>query len=97
MNMEENINKYVKVANLFKAISDPTRVKIVALLQKKSLSVNEIAFELEMSQSSISHQLRILRNYRIVIGKRSGRQVLYYLIDTHIADMLDRAVKHTSE
>lgn len=88
---------YEVVADLFKSISDPTRVRIVTLLQHKSMRVNDIAAALNMSQSSISHQLRILRNYRIVTGKRQGREIMYHLIDHHIASMLDQAIKHTSE
>lgn len=97
MDKSENLQEYEKVADLFKSISDPTRVRIVALLEKHSLTVNEISTTLNMSQSSISHQLRILRNYRIVVGERNGRQIMYHLIDHHIASMLNQAIKHTEE
>ncbi len=83
-----------RVAELFKALSDPTRVRIIGLLAHAELCVGDLARILEMSQPAVSHQLRVLRNLRIVRGRKEGRHVYYTLMDEHIHDLFDQGLAH---
>lgn len=83
-----------QVAELFKALSDPTRVRIIGLLAHAELCVSDLARLLEMTQPAISHQLRVLRNLRIVRGRKEGRHVYYTLMDEHIRDLFDQGLAH---
>ncbi len=76
------------------ALATPSRVRILGRLRESPASVGELAQAVEMEQSAVSHQLRILRHLGIVIGDRRGRTVVYALHDTHVADLLDQAVYH---
>jgi len=82
------------LANLFNALSDPTRVLIIALLLDNELNVGSIAEQLNMTESAVSHQLRGLRLQRIVRARKQGRQVFYMLDDTHIADLFRLGLQH---
>ncbi len=84
----------VRVAELFKALSDPTRVRIIGLLAHAELCVGDLARFLEMTQPAVSHQLRVLRNLRIVRGRKAGRHVYYTLMDDHIRDLFDQGLAH---
>ena len=75
------------LAETFKALSDPTRVRMVSLLADAELCVCDLAAALGMSQSAVSHQLRTLRDMRIVRRRRDGRQIFYSLDDEHVADL----------
>ena len=83
-----------QVADLFKALSDPTRVRIIGLLAHAELCVGDLARILEMTQPAVSHQLRVLRNLRIVRGRKAGRHVYYTLMDEHIHDLFDQGLAH---
>jgi ArsR family transcriptional regulator len=83
-----------RVAELFKALSDPTRVRIIGLLAHAELCVGDLARILQMTQPAISHQLRVLRNLRIVRGRKEGRHVYYTLMDDHIHDLFDQGLAH---
>ena len=72
------------MVNIFKAFGDMTRVKIILALAETPLSVGEIADTLEMSQSSISHQLSVLKQLNLVSNARRGRNIHYRLSDQHI-------------
>lgn len=76
------------------ALSTPSRVRILSRLRESPCSVSELADAVEMEQSAVSHQLRILRHLRLVIGERQGRRIIYALHDSHIADLLEQAVYH---
>lgn len=83
-----------EVSLIFKALADPTRIKILYFLSQEESSVNHIAEVLNMSQSAISHQLSILRNLRLVKYRREG-QVLYYSCDDdHVISLLMQAIDH---
>ena len=82
------------MAESFKALGDPTRLRILALLSSKERCVNELADHLEVSQSAVSHQLRLLRNLDIVRYRKDGREVYYSLADEHIRDILSRTAEH---
>ncbi|MBN1303845.1 MAG: winged helix-turn-helix transcriptional regulator [Anaerolineales bacterium] len=82
------------LANLFSALSDPTRLRIIDLLLDCELSVGEIAEKLHMTESAVSHQLRGLRLQRIVRARKQGRQVFYCLDDEHVAELYRRGLQH---
>jgi ArsR family transcriptional regulator len=86
----------VRLAETFKALSDPTRVRIVSLLADAELCVCDLAAALGMSQSAVSHQLRTLRDLRLVRWRRAGRQVFYTLDDEHVADLFRRGLEHVA-
>ena len=102
-NEEENIEKlsltleeFIRLAELFKNFSDPTRLKIIFELSKGALCVQDIADKLEMSQSAISHQLRVLRTVRLVKFVKEGKTVTYSLDDEHVRDILKIGVDHVN-
>jgi DNA-binding transcriptional ArsR family regulator len=86
----------VRLAATFRALSDPTRVRIVSLLAEAELCVSDLASALEMSQSAMSHQLRILRDLRLARWRREGRQIFYTLDDEHVADLFRRGLAHVT-
>jgi DNA-binding transcriptional ArsR family regulator len=83
-----------QVAETMQALATPSRVRILGRLRDSSCSVNELAQAVGMESSAVSHQLRLLRHLRLVVGERRGRQVVYGLHDSHVADLLDQAVFH---
>lgn len=83
-----------RVADTMQALSTPSRVRILACLTEESRSVSDLANAVGMEQSAVSHQLRILRYLRLVVGERSGRTVTYSLHDDHVAVLLREAVSH---
>ena len=82
------------MAESFKALADPTRLLILALLFEGERCVGDIAEHLEVSQSAVSHQLRILRTLDIVRYRKDGREVFYQLADDHVRDILTRTLEH---
>jgi DNA-binding transcriptional ArsR family regulator len=85
------------LAETFRALGDPTRVRILDGLANAELCVCEIATLVGMSESAVSHQLRLLRSLRIVRSRRSGRMVFYSLDDHHIKDLFRQALRHVEE
>jgi DNA-binding transcriptional ArsR family regulator len=83
-----------RVAQMMQALATPSRVHILGCLRDGPQTVGEIVAAVGMAQSAVSHQLRVLRDMRFVIGERRGRQVLYRLHDEHVASLLDEAVFH---
>ena len=83
-----------RVAELFKALSDPTRIRIISLLAHAELCVGDLCLVLGMSQPAVSHQLRLLRTLRIVSARKQGRQVFYTLVDEHIHDLYCQGLAH---
>jgi DNA-binding transcriptional ArsR family regulator len=86
----------LNLAETFRALSDPTRVRIVSLLADAELCVCDLAAALGMSQSAVSHQLRTLRDLRLVRWRRAGRQIFYTLDDEHVADLFRRGLDHVA-
>ena len=86
-----------RIADLFKAFADPTRVHILSLLQRQELCVNEIAEGVELSQSAISHQLRILKQMDLIKFRRDGKNLLYSLADDHVRTILEMGLEHVME
>ena len=85
-------------AQLFKSLADETRLKILWLLMaKEELCVCDIAALLAMTESAISHQLRLLKNYRLVKYRRMGKMTYFSIDDEHIEDLIRVAVRHIAE
>lgn len=84
----------VAMAERFKALADPTRLRILALLSDGECGVGDIADHLAVSQSAVSHQLRLLRSLDIVRYRKDGREVYYDLADDHVRDILGRTLEH---
>ena len=86
------------LSDFFRVLGDPTRVKILAaLLQTKELCVFDIAEITDMTQSSISHQLRVLRSYNLVKYHRVGKFAYYFLADEHIKVLMEFGLEHIKE
>lgn len=82
------------VSQTFKALSDPTRIRILYLLFQGEHSVNEIAEKLHLLQSTVSHQLRFLKNLRLVKFRREGTTLFYTHDDEHVMDILKQTIEH---
>jgi ArsR family transcriptional regulator len=85
------------LAEFFKVFADSTRIQLLYVLLKGELCVNDLSQELKMSQSAVSHQLRLLKNARLVRFRREGKTLLYSLCDNHIQSILDQGMEHISE
>ncbi|MBB5149189.1 MULTISPECIES: ArsR/SmtB family transcription factor [Ureibacillus] len=83
------------VSQTFKALSDPTRIRILYLLSHNEYSVNEIAKKLNLSQPTVSHQLRFLKNLRLVKYRREGTTLYYSHDDDHVMHMLHQTIEHS--
>lgn len=82
------------IAEVFKALGDPTRVKIIYFLLGKELCVHDLSTLLEMGQSAVSHQLRYLRDLHIVKRRKEGKTVYYSLDDSHIEQIFVQTMGH---
>ena len=85
------------LAELFKTLGDPTRVRIMDALAKTEFCVCDLAELLGLSQSATSHQLRVLRNNRLVKYRREGKMVYYSLDDNHVLALYREGLEHISE
>ena len=90
-------NDLFELSNLFKVISDPTRIRILLVLEKQELCVCDISVILNMTQSAISHQLKILRLSRLVLNRKAGKTVFYRLADEHVQKLFRQALDHILE
>lgn len=91
---EDNI---YNLAELFKVFGDSTRIRILLLLQEKEASVNEIANELNMNQSAISHQLKNLKHSKLIKNRREGQTIYYSLDDDHVYKIIEMGLAHVDE
>lgn len=85
------------LATTFRVLADPTRVRLIAALLCGEQPVGMLAAQVGMSESAISHQLRVLRAARIVRGRPEGRQVFYALDDAHVVTLFRQALSHVTE
>lgn len=85
-----------ELAGVFRALADPTRVRIVSALAVAERPVSELAEALGMTLSAVSHQLSLLRSLRVVRPRREGRRVFYCLDDEHVYSLYQRALEHVS-
>ncbi|MDO5550787.1 MAG: metalloregulator ArsR/SmtB family transcription factor, partial [Lachnospiraceae bacterium] len=85
------------LAELFKVFGDSTRIRILYVLFEAELCVCDIAQTLNMTQSAISHQLKILKQSKLVKSRREGKQVFYSLADDHVRTIIDQGREHIEE
>jgi DNA-binding transcriptional ArsR family regulator len=83
-----------RLAQVFRALADPTRVRIVSALARAELCVGDLAAVLGMSVSAVSHQLRLLRELHVVRKRREGKHIYYALDDEHVGDLFARGLEH---
>lgn len=86
-----------KMSRIFQTISYPVRIQILYLLREEPLSVSEIAELLDMEQSTVSHQLRILKDDDLVRSTRRGKSIIYAIADEHVFSIFDMAIEHVME
>ena len=86
-----------QIAELFKGFADSTRVHILSLLVERELCVTDIAEAVALSQSAISHQLRILKQMHLIKFRREGKNILYSLADDHEKTILQMGLEHVLE
>ena len=85
---------FTHLADLFSALSDPTRLRIISALLEHEMNVGDIAAQLGMTESAVSHQLRGLRQMRLVRSRKDGRQVYYALDDDHVSKLYRMGMEH---
>ena len=85
------------LAELFKVFGDSTRISIMFALLKHELSVGDIADALDMNASAISHQLRVLKQAKLIKSRRSGKNIIYSLADEHVVTIIKQGVDHILE
>ncbi len=86
-----------EVAELFKVFGDSTRLRIMQTLFDAELCVQDIAEKLDMTQSAISHQLKVLKNSHLVKSRREGKQIMYALDDDHVRTIIAMGTEHIEE
>lgn len=90
-------NQLFELANLFKALGDNTRIRILNALQNSELCVCDLVDILGMTQSAVSHQLRVLRTTKIVKYRKEGKNVFYSLDDEHVSRLMNDGLEHVIE
>ena len=85
------------LAELFKVFGDSTRIRILFVLFEKDVCVCDLAATLNMTQSAISHQLKILKQNKLVKGRREGKSVFYSLADDHVRTIIEQGIDHIAE
>jgi DNA-binding transcriptional ArsR family regulator len=89
--------KLDRLAQTYKALGDPTRLRIVMALMGGEMCVCDLAAFVNLTESAVSHQLRRLKDTALVRNRREGQVLFYYLDDSHVADLLNIGVEHVSE
>jgi DNA-binding transcriptional ArsR family regulator len=87
----------LRLAKVFKSLSDPTRLRIISLVADREFCVKDLTTALEMEQSTISHQLRDMRRAGLVSFRRQGRHVFYRLDDPHVRSLFEQGLAHIQE
>jgi len=85
------------LSDLFQLLSDPNRIKILYALSREEVCVCDLSALLDMSESAISHQLRLLRALRLATSRRDGRVIYYSLTDAHVSNLLEMCLDHEKE
>lgn len=93
----ENDDQLIDMAELFKVFGDSTRIKILCSLFHQELCVQDIADRVSASQSAVSHQLRLLKQAKLVKSRRQGKLMLYELADQHVKTIIGMAKEHLEE
>lgn len=94
IDLPNNDETLYRLAELFKVFGDTTRIRMLYVLSKEELCVQEIADKLSMTQSAISHQLRILKQMYLVKFRRDGKTIYYSLADDHVATIMNQGLEH---
>lgn len=89
-----NKQKQERIAELFKGFADVTRIQILMLLLDGEMCVNDIAQAVELTQSAISHQLRLLKQMHLIKYRREGKNILYSLADDHVLTIIQMGLEH---
>lgn len=89
--------KFADISDFFKVLGDSTRMKILWALDKSELCVCDIATLIGMTKSAVSHQLKVLKNNNLVKNRRNGKVVYYSLADSHVQNIIEKAVEHLDE
>ncbi len=89
-----NENDIYELSEFYKNLSDFSRVKIITSLLKGDKCVQDIAKDVDMSQTAVSYQLRILRHAKLVKSKRDGKLVFYSIVDEHVAKIIEITIEH---
>lgn len=97
MELNQDDEMLYDLADLFRMFADSTRVRILNELMKKEVGVTELANELQMTTSAISHQLRVLKDSRLIRSRRDGKGILYSLADNHVKTILHMGIEHLME
>ncbi len=84
------------LADIFKILGDSTRIKLLSLLTSSEMRVSDIAESLDMGQSAISHQLRVLRDARLVKFRKEGKEAWYSLDDDHVVKLMRQGLEHVT-
>lgn len=92
-----NEDKIIDLAELFKIFGDSTRVKIINVLLDNELCVNDISEKIGISQSAVSHQLRILKQSKLVKYRKDGQTIYYSLLDNHVEKIFNLGREHIEE
>lgn len=90
-------NTLYDLAELFKVFGDSTRIRLLYSLLGCEYSVNELADKLNMTQSAVSHQLRILKHSKLVGNRREGKSIYYFLADDHVKNIISTGLDHINE
>ena len=90
-------DKIEALAEFYKVFGDATRIKILLTLYEKELCVCDIATELNMAQSAISHQLKVLKQMKLVKNRREGKSIIYSLADSHVSTIIAQGREHIEE
>lgn len=90
-------DKVIDLSELFKIFGDSTRVKIINVLLNNELCVGDIADKINVSQSAVSHQLRILKDSKLVKFRKEGNMTYYYLADDHVEKIFKMGCEHVNE
>lgn len=89
--------KIEALAEFYKVFGDATRIKILLALYEKELCVCDIATQLDMTQSAISHQLKVLKQMKLVKNRREGKSIFYALADSHVSTIIAQGREHIEE
>ncbi len=92
-----NEDELMDLAELFKMFADSTRIKILVDLSQGEKNVSEICEDLEMNQSAVSHQLKILKNAKLLTSRRDGKSMIYALADDHVSTIIAMGKDHIEE
>ena len=94
---QPDVERLYDLAELFKVFGDTTRIRILYALFEAELCVCDIAEILDLTQSAISHQLRVLKQARLVKNRREGKQIYYFLADDHVRTIIGQGMEHIEE